>query len=122
MESTRELNFEELTLLLDLFAREYAATGNAHRRREIAIEISELTARISAVRSRPPPDPYRSLSGRHRSAETYLRDATAPLDHTLQRVRGLSFVFPGLGLFETTFQSLIEIDDLPARSGTVMMP
>lgn len=54
MESTRELNFEELTLLLDLFAREYAATGNAHRRREIAIEISELTARISAVRSRRP--------------------------------------------------------------------
>jgi len=69
MESTRELNFEELTLLLDLFAREYTATGDAHRRTEIATEISELTARISAVKSRPPPDPYRLLAGRHRSAD-----------------------------------------------------
>jgi hypothetical protein len=54
MEAGREPYLEELTLLLDLFAREYAATLDEHRRTEIATEISSLTARISVVRSRPP--------------------------------------------------------------------
>ena len=51
MESTREPNLEQLTVLFDLLTREYAA-ANDDQRKEIA-EISELTARISAVKSRP---------------------------------------------------------------------
>jgi hypothetical protein len=69
MECTRAVSFEELTLLLDLFVEEYAVTSDVHRRNEIANEISELTSRISAVKSRPPPDPYISLAGRYRSAD-----------------------------------------------------
>jgi hypothetical protein len=56
MEASREINLEELTFLVDLLAREYAAATDEHRRTEIATEISALTARISVVRSRPPPE------------------------------------------------------------------
>ena len=52
MESTREPNLEQLTVLFDLLTREYAA-ANDDQRKEIAADISELTARISAVKSRP---------------------------------------------------------------------
>jgi hypothetical protein len=42
---------DELTLILDQLVREYVATNDKHRRTEIATEISELTARLSAISS-----------------------------------------------------------------------
>jgi hypothetical protein len=53
MSEYREANLEELTLLLDCLAREYATTNDEYRRAGIAPKISELTARILAVRCRP---------------------------------------------------------------------
>jgi hypothetical protein len=53
MEASRDSNLEELTLLVDLLTREYAAVNDERRRTKIATEISALTARISVVRSRP---------------------------------------------------------------------
>lgn len=51
-----EASFEELTHLLDWLVREYRAADDQQRRSEIATKLSEVTARILAVRCRPPPD------------------------------------------------------------------
>jgi hypothetical protein len=54
MSEYREASLEKLTLLLDWLAREYATTNDEYRRADIAIKISELTARILTIRCRPP--------------------------------------------------------------------
>lgn len=56
VESSRKASLEELSLLLDHLASEYIRTNDKHRRTEIATEISELTARISGIKSRPSPE------------------------------------------------------------------
>jgi hypothetical protein len=48
-----EPSLEELALLLDTLEREYAAANDERRRRDIAIEISELTLRLNAFKYRP---------------------------------------------------------------------
>jgi hypothetical protein len=48
-----ETNLEELALLLDQLERELAATTDPRRRKEIATEISELTLRLSHIKTAP---------------------------------------------------------------------
>ena len=44
-----ESSLDELTIILDQLVREYVMTHEKHRRTKIATEISELTARFSAI-------------------------------------------------------------------------